>query len=460
MEQHSVIGKEPTIQEVMEFIQLNQDYLKTAEKLYNIYNRQITPYIKQRLVSDLKGQNSREEAMSRISAINILPMVVDKLSQAYRSPVDRKATQGINEKQLGDIVTTWDLENTMEMANKMLNLFRCVAIEPVFTESRFRVLPAHRFLAMSDGTIDNVMVAFIKVIGDEIKATANQGQLLVTEYEVITASETYTLDSSGGIKDRVPHEFGMIPIVYATRDIVTLQPPEDMDTFEMVTLLPILLTDGNFAIKFQCFSIIYTMNLEAKNMTLSPNAVWNFKSTGQEGDKGELGMLKPTVAVEDILSFIKAQFALWLESKKLKMQSFASAQLDSVSGIAKAIDQADVTADLAYQRKIFSDMERRLFALLGKEQNAEYKVATSFHPEALMPETNKEKTEVIALKLENNLLSWEQALKEANNHMTTDALQAMMEQIKVEKKEREKENENGELRSGDQLGRESQEALA
>jgi len=222
-------------------------------------------------------------------------------------------------------------------------------------------------------------------------------------------------------------------------------PEQDVDTFNMVTLLPLLLTDGNFAIKFQCFSIIYTMNLDAKNMTLSPNAVWQLKSTGTETDKPELGVIKPSANIPDILEWIRAQFSLWLESKNIKLKSFgnSTASVENASGIAKAIDAADVSQDLTYQRVIFTRLEADVFRLMGLLLGKQITVATSFKMQNLVPETDKEKTEVIVLKKTNGLISSKQAIKEANRHMSQEEIQEMTKDIEGEKEDELRSEDEG-----------------
>lgn len=415
------------VKESLEFIKAHEEYLKVAEDMFNIYNRRISPYIKKRIDTDFAGTSTRTEAKTRISAINVLPKIVKKLSNVYKTQVIRTADNGVPEENVTRIMDAWKMENALANANRMLNLFRCVALEPIVQTNSIRVLPAHRFLVMGDGTIDNVMTQFIKIIGSKMVG----GVTTVTEYEAYTAEEFVRFDSNGNVIEQRPNEFGVIPVIYATRDCVTLMPDVDDDTINMVTLLPLLLTDLNFAMKYQCFSIIYTMNLEAKNLTVAPNAMWNFKSDGGDGDKGELGMLNPTVRAADMLDTIKAQYSIWLEERGIKISALEKASMDNLSGIAKAIDQADVTEDLKYQRGIFREIERGLFSTIGKlvSPSMELLISTSFHEETLVEETATEKVDRIIKKLEAQLMSWERALKEANSHMTDADIETMKAEI-------------------------------
>jgi hypothetical protein len=416
------------VQETLQFIGKNKEFIDISNDLFKIFNKRITPYIKKRLDNDIKGSNTRNEAKGRIAAINVLPQIVNKKSQVYRANAYRKMLSGGTEAQLTGVVEETNYKTALEMANKMLNLHSCVAIEPVLNKENenpfFRVIPANKFLVKGDGTIDNVVTEFIKVISTKT-LQASDGIVFETEFEAYTKEEFVRFNSKGEILENRPNEYGIIPVAYFTRDTVTLMPEPDEDSFNMVTLLPLIMTDLNFAIKYQCFSIFYTMNCRAKNMTISPNAVWNFEGTGQEGDKPEIGMLTPSAKVEDVLSAIRTQYSMWLEEKGLKLNSLADGS-EPLSGIAKAIDMADVTNDINYQRGLFIQAEKDLLAIWGKMQhNAEWKVDVGFEPTSIFEETPSEKVDRLIKKVDANLMSLDQAIKEANQHMSREAVEAM-----------------------------------
>jgi hypothetical protein len=306
----------------------------------------------------------------------------------------------------------------------------------------------------SDGTIDNLMTEFVKIISSK-KVRDGSDIIWENEYESYTTEEFVKFSSRKNIIENQPNEYKMIPIVYKTRDCVTLMPEPDEDTFNMVTLLPLILTDLNFAIKYQCFSIFYTVNCKAKNMTISPNAVWNFESTGQDGDKPELGMLSPSAKVEDVLKAIRAEYTMWLEEKGLKLDSLNQTS-EQISGIAKAIDMADVTNDINYQRGIFVEAEKELLKLYGlMTTGREWEVDVGFETQSIFEETPSEKVERITKKLTFGLISKQRAIEEANAHMSKEAIDEMKKDI-----EKESVVDNGQVRSGDNSSREGQNGNA
>lgn len=82
------------VKETLDFIKAHEEYLRVAEDLFNIYNRRISPYIKKRIDTDFQGTSTRTEAKTRISAINVLPKIVKKLSNVYKTQVIRTSLCG------------------------------------------------------------------------------------------------------------------------------------------------------------------------------------------------------------------------------------------------------------------------------------------------------------------------------------------------------------------------------
>lgn len=434
------------VTETLAYLRENEKFFSVNQDLFNIYNKKITPYIEKRLDKDIKGDGTRNEAKGRISAINILPQIVAKKSNVYRTNCIRTMVSGGSQKELDNLINTSNYKSSLELANKMLNIHNCVAIEPIVDKNYFRVVPANKFIVKGDNSIDNVMTEYIKII-----KTKKESSSYTNEMMSYTMEEFVTFNSKGEVIETIPNELGFIPVVYATRDCVTLVPEEDQDTLNMVTLLPLMLTDMNFAIKYQCFSIFYTVNCKAKNMTISPNAVWNFESTGQDGDKPELGLLTPTAKVDDILLAISKQYNMWLEEKGLKFDAFDSSSFQNISGIAKAIDKADATNDINYQRTIFQNMEKELLRQYGLMQyGREWIVDVSFEVQSIVEETPTEKVDRIIKKLDKNLISTRRAILEANAHMSEQSIADMMIEIEQERKQKElEEMSDGQVRSGD-----------
>jgi hypothetical protein len=134
---------------------------------------------------------------------------------------------------------------------------------------------------------------------------------------------------------------------------------------------------------------------------------------------------------------------MWLESRGIKLNSMGTAQASNASGIAKAIDQGEVIEDVVYQRDIVTNCETKLFDLMAKFLGNNLKVSTSFSETSLLPETNTEKDNRIIMKLQNKLISWNQAIKQTNPELSTAQLEEMKLEIEQDELEDKLEAQNG-----------------
>ena len=352
------------IEEIQKFIQTKSDYLFYAYRMYDIYNKNITPYLHERIKQNFRTETSASEAVSRLSTVNLLPKIVNKLSKAY-SDVSIKNVSS-NQKELDFLLENIDLKEKRTFINKMLNLHNCVSLKPFFKENFFffRVLPAHTFLVYSDDELaPETPTHFIKIINANYK---NKALMFKDSVIHIYDSDSYAIIKNNVVELIDEHPYKTLPFTYITKEFSELLPSSGQDDYEMVTLLPLLLTDNNFALKYKAFSIYYTLNCESGDMELAPNSIWNFKSSGYENDKPEIGVLTPTLNSEESIKNINNQYSLWLETKNLKSPVFSTSnsQSQELSGIAKIIDEADVASDVQAQRKILSSGETELLYLI------------------------------------------------------------------------------------------------
>jgi hypothetical protein len=419
------------IKMIQDFIRSKSSYISQAKKLYDIFAGDLTTQLKERLRLDFVSDTSYKEALSRLSVINICPKVVNKLSKVYSQTYCLVKNER-NQEELDQLMFDLQWEETRIKINKLLNLHQCVAFEPIYhelTESVFvRVLAAHQFLVYSNDSINPSRVThFIKILDAET-------------FAIYTDQEYVEIDIDGKVIQALPNEYGRIPFVYVTRSL-DLMPKSFQDDIEMITLLPLLLTDANYALKYQAFSIIYTMNLEANNLELAPNTVWHLQSNGSEGDKPEIGHIKPTLSIDEVIKNITIQYALWLETKNLKSQNLTQNQssVASISGVAKLIDDADANDDIEEQRKILNRAEEDFFELCGLKFNQPYLQETivTFIPQSRMPELPSEKVDRIIKKYDAKLSTRIDAIKEANGFITDQEAIDYIAEIDAERKEDE-----------------------
>jgi|SRR6056297_1755605 len=419
------------VAELLDYIKSKKEYLAYSYKLYDIFNKNLTPYVKERLSINFKSQTSREEAATRLAPINILPKLVNKLSKVYQHHDVEINTK--YKTTLEEYKTKFSFSYRNDM-NKFLNLFSCCALEPVFDEeaSFVRVLAAHEFLVYSNSEINpNKVTHFIKIVKS---GTQPDDQ----EYHIYSNDEFLAINGEGKVLQSLPNPYNTIPFTYIKRDTSELMPKVGKDDYEMVTLLPLLLTDMNFALKYKAYSIMYVLNAEAPDLNLAPNAIWSFNSIGQEGDKVEINQLTPTLAVDEVLQNISMLYTMWLETKNLKSPALSnkSQSIQALSGIAKIIDDADISDDIDAQADILQEAETNLLKKIAKVAvpsgfNWDFSdVQVSFMKKTLLPETQKDKVDRVIQKLENKLISWTDALSEIHSLEDETLAISLKEKIK------------------------------
>ena len=412
------------ITELLTFIKSKAVYLDYNVRINNIYNGNLSFYLKQRLKEDL-SPSSYNEAVSRLNTVNILPKLINKLSQVGQSSIVNPAGGKAFEEKYYET----GLSETMQLANLMLNMFNCVAIEPIVNfdfSITNRVLNGSQFLVYSDDDVNpNKMTHFIKII-NMTQATAH--------YAVYTDTEYVEFDHNGVVLNQMENPHGKIPFVYFTRNTTELMPSSQIDTFEMVTLLPLMLTDANYALKFQAFSIIYALDADPSEMKLAPNVVWFLKSD-EEGKKPEIGSIKPSLAIDDTIASINMQYRLWLDTKNIKSNAIGMGDKE-LSGIAKVIDDGDVSNDIDMQRKLIERAENDLIDLIYlKTGDSDYNGKVAYSKISRLPETTTEKNQRIIAQLDAGLITRVDAIRQIHNFETSEEAMAYIELIRREKRE-------------------------
>lgn len=440
------------------------DYLGINNQLFNIYEGDLLTYILEDLKADLSPQ-SFAQMKTRISPINVLKRLVDKLSKIYAKAPKRNIEDGADKD--AELVTFYSDEmsvNTyMSMANEFFNLFKTVAIEPFLDQGkpRLRIIPADRFFVHSTDIVNPMRPThFVKIMG---KMHSTQTGKTSTVLYLYTDTEFLIVDDEGnvlqdameraGIPDGV-NPYGVIPIVYVNRSRHDLIPKQDTDTLTMTKLLPILISDLNFAVKFQAFSIMYGIDVDEEGLKMSPNAFWRLKSDpSNPNGKPQLGTIKPEVNIDQVLGFISAQLAFWLNSRNIRPGTM-SARGGTVntenfsSGISKAIDEMDTSEDRQKQVPYFIEAEAALWDLIinrlhpiwMRDNRFEMPVAfsksvdvrTEFAEQRPMIDPTAVITNGV-LKLTNALATRKMVLQEIYPDSTPEQIDEMLVQIDTER---------------------------
>lgn len=476
------------IHKIVDFIDMNSNKVNTAKDKLTIYEGTLKPFVLAALQAEL-SPTAFERASKRVAPINMLTKVVNKLSTLYNNTVIRtlKEENDVDQEVMDWYVENLRLDDRGKDSNKQLNLNKYTAWEIYISEQdttipKLRVLPAHQFLVYSDDMEDPTNeTVFIKMLGtwnkqtDEIDQDGNPIYRQVQIYKLYDNEQIIVVDSDKEIRrnfmegneDGV-NPYGVIPFVYIRNSKYNLLPTEDTSDVPMTVLIPVLLTDLNYATQYMSHSIIYTIDADITNLSGNPDSVWNIKSDETEleekGTTAKIGTIKPEVDIDKVIKLIQTQLALWLDSKDLKAQGVGAVEASNLaSGISKMIDEADTTQAIKGQIEVYREAESSLWLKIGVMHNVwveqgflsgtdidkrvsdKLKVNTIFEEPAVIVD-EKSRIETIKLKEESGYTSYKAAIREANPELDEEELDALIEEIEQDQLTRQTitmENDNG-----------------
>lgn len=358
--------------ELAQFINDHKHYIARNGQLFDIFEGNLKPYVDQILRETLSDQYY-SKIKSRIYPINILKRLIDKLSKVYSSKPLRESEQ--DQETLEMYEKFFQINKKMNTADEFSNLFKGYALEPYVYNGipKLRVLPFDRFLVKSDDILEPTrMTHFIKFVGK----TKNEKGVNVDCWFVYTDEEFMAIDENGNLLKQFMAEnggvnpYGFIPFYYSGKSEYEILPTQDTDTLELAKLLPVQLTDLAGAIMFQCFSIVYGIDVDSENMVMSPNAFWNMKSDPKSDKTPQVGSLKPQADIDKVMSFIKDTFATWLETRGIRVGSLGSTDGQSAqNGISKIIDEMDTFEAVKRQMAMFKVDEYKFWQLVKDLHN-------------------------------------------------------------------------------------------
>ena len=328
---------------IINYAKDHKSYLGRNHEIYDIFRGNLLPYVKEILKKTL-SENYYSKIESRIIPINVLERYVKKISSAYENPPKRVANKESYQAIVDYYVREMSINHKMQIADQYSNMFKGYALDPFMDVTpKLRVLPFDRFLVYSDNPIDpSSETLMIKILGKKnINGKMIECYFTYTDEEFDAFDEngvTYqsALDDNDGV-----NPIGEIPLVYGNRSDNELLPVQDTDILEMGKLISVFLSDMSGAILFQCFSIVYGVDVNSENLIMSPNAFWSFKSIDDK--KPEIGTIKPQADIDQVLRFVVSTFTMWLETKGIRVGSMGNIDAGNIaSGISKIIDEMDV----------------------------------------------------------------------------------------------------------------------
>lgn len=432
-----------------------------AEKL-DIFEGNLLPYIDNIMKNSLSPQYYNA-IKDRILPINILQRYIEKVSITYSKGPARTSDDALGKLFLDYYSKQLDINTSGMVADTYAAMFKGFAWEPYITderEPRLRELPFDRFLVISDSRINpeegNI---FVKILGDPNDINGNCLLFVYTDSEF----DAFYMDGKTADKYLVDNEgvnlVGTIPFVYGKRQKNKLIPTQDTDILAFTKSIPVMLSDAAGAQMFQCFTILYGIDISFDNLKMSPNAFWNLKSDGVNDKEPKVGQLQPSADTEKVIKFVLTAFVLWLETKGIRVGSVGSMDAGNLaSGISKIVDEMDVNKLVNKSMDWFEKDENELWnKKLPKIHKywvetglldaglapviEEPKIVTTFtRPEPMVPRS--EEVATAKTELELGTMEFEDVLKKLHPNYDADKVKRLLDAHNL-KKTKNVEVENG-----------------
>jgi hypothetical protein len=371
------------------------DTLDTNHRLLEIQEGNLLPQVLADLALQL-SQRAFETCRHRVPPINLLRRVIDKLSTIYAQPPVRTVEGTETDQEMWAWYLDWyQIDVQMQLANEYFNMQRATALEPYLDNEfhpRLRVVPYDRFFVYAKDLSDPLRVThFVKCMGKtKLKKIGAKNEVYEVEKMILyayTDDEFIIFDEDGEVLDYMMRELGAdgtnpigkIPFVYINKSFTQVNPRPDTDLLAMTKLIPIMITDINYALMFQSFSIWYTIDVEDENFFLNPNTIISMKSDPTKTTKPEIGSIKPELDSDKAFAAIKEQLSLWLQSRGIRPGSTGELTAENMSsGISKMVDEMDTTNERKKTIPFFVSAEKDLFELVTEFMHPYYTRNPSF----------------------------------------------------------------------------------
>jgi hypothetical protein len=439
---------------LLEATKKHAQLLEHNKKLFNIFEGDLLTYVQ----NDLKEQLSPKSyavAKNRIVPINILRKIVDKQSTIYGSQVVREVVDGTEQDE--ELLSWYEHEMRanfrMNQSNEALNLYKNTLIQPYVYNMKpaLRFIPSDRFVAISLDPVNPTKPTHIVILDGKTKDNkqifsiySNDEWVIIDEDKTVLIDRMLAFDNGDGV-----NMFGRLPFVYGNLSENLIMPLADEDTLKMTKIIPILLSDLNYAVMFQAFSVMYGVDLDEKNLEMNPNAFWSFKSDPNNPTaRPEVGVIKPQVEIDAVLNLITAELNMWLESKGLvSSQAMNTDGKSAISGFSKALDHIDASSMKEKQVEIFKAIETELWDLVMHhmhpywvskmqiEQSALFSPLAKVTVEFRDPTPLMDRSQLVAdikLELEAGLISRKYALKKLYPEMSEEEIEEFIKEIDEE----------------------------
>jgi hypothetical protein len=444
------------LDEFVDYIKEHERYLDHNTVLFEIKEGNLEPYIKEDLQKTLSA-NYYSQIKHRLVPVNVLRRIIDKLSKTYVADPVREVVEPNETDQ--ELLEWYEEKLQMNVngnyADEFANLFKGYAWEPFLSsdgEPMLRTLPFDRFLVYGDDMVDPTKeTVFLKSMGKKAMRDGSYEQVWYAynkeEFLPFTMGGMVYEPALAGNDGENP--IGEIPFMYGNRSPFSLLPMQDTDILPMTKVVPVLLTDLSGAIMFQCFTIIWGIDVDAENLRMSPNAFWSLKSDPKTDKQPQVGQLKPQADIDKVLEYVKNTFSLWLETRGIRVGSMGSINSENVaSGISKIIDEMDTSELRKVSIQHFRREEKKFWDLLkimhnrwvdlGMLKEAKPRFSENFEVSITFNEPQPKvdrmtQVSTVKLEVESGFLDMASALAKLYPDLKEDQIEQRLADIKREK---------------------------
>lgn len=449
--------------EIVKFIKRSRERIEYNTSMFNILEGDLKSSLEQKLQDDL-GHRSFKAAHTREAPINYFRKVIDKLSTIYQTGVVREVVGGrpSDDELLRWYEETLQLNPKLNINNEFFNAFEYSLLfmtlsdpEPITGNRKpfVRSIPNHEFLVMNTSNVDptspDVIITFQGQKIDPVTAVMKEVFFVYTDIQfiIMDGDGNILIDEMQARELDGSNPQGVTPFAYTNTSQNMAMPVIQTDNLDLALLIPVLLTDLNYAAKFQSFSMFVAIDVDDQGIEISPNAILSLKSDG-EGEKPSFDVIKPTVDIGDVLSLASSQISLWLTSKGIRPGTVGTLEGDSFqSGISKIIDESDTFENRKKQIEVYESFEKTFWTKLLKifhptwvaagaiEQRTLFSqdadVITKF-PEPKPLQTRKEVIEELRMEIDIGLETRRGALRRLNPDMSDEQIDDKLAEIDAE----------------------------
>lgn len=432
--------------------------------------------IEAKIRAEFTDKKAVDELSGRLVTLNFMKKIIDKSAGVYTEAPSRVVVdENESDEELLELYEDATRVNMVQKeVNRHLKMYkRSMKYFYADEKGRPRILvkPAHTYEVFNIGNTDPVnpdMVVEIKTDAsdpkDQILHWWSDESFWITDGKGDVKLDDMTKLLNGGI-----NSIRALPFEYRVTSTTELNPTVEDDLYHLCIAMPIVLTDLFFALKYQCWSIIYVINADAQNINMNPASVLQLK--GDPGQTPTVGQVKPTVDSDKVINLIEATINLMLSSKGLSAGTLSTGQSakDTVSGVSKMLDNASVVEDKKDQQELFTVDENDLWEILSqsmipfwrskrllnakfnREFSAEFVVAVVFkEPAPLMSE--KEKTELNITKMKAGIKTRKSVVQEDNPDWTDTMVESYLKELDEEdKKNMKKAQDMAKASKGEKL---------